>query len=93
MIFMIFIEYQESGVEMLKTWHLSKARLAAPIGTFARFQAGFLSSEDFHVFVSSIFIDFPDFHDFHRFHIFGYILVVFKIFWFFIDLHDFHRFS
>ena len=25
-----------------------KERLAAPIETFARFQAGFLSSEDFH---------------------------------------------
>ena len=29
---------------------------AAPIETFARFQAGFLSSEDFHRFLS-IFID------------------------------------
>ena len=37
-----------------------KERPAAPIETFARFQAGFLSSEDFHRFLS-IFIDF------HRF--------------------------
>ena len=42
----------------------------APIETFARFQAGFLSSEDFHCFLS-IFIDFHGstwiFIDFHRF--------------------------
>ena len=37
-----------------------KAQPAAPIETFARFQADFLSSEDFHRFLS-IFIDF------HRF--------------------------
>ena len=37
-----------------------KAGPAAPIQTFARFQAGFLSSVDFHRFLS-IFIDF------HRF--------------------------
>ena len=29
-----------------------KKRPAAPIETFARFQAGFLSSEDFHCFLS-----------------------------------------
>ena len=43
---------------------------AAPIETFARFQAGFLSSEDFHRFLS-IFIDFHRFSsillDFHIF--------------------------
>ena len=33
---------------------------AAPIETFARFQAGFLSSEDFHRFLSII----SDFHGF-----------------------------
>ena len=33
-----------------------KAGPAAPIETFARFQAGFLSSEDFHRFLS-IFMD------------------------------------
>ena len=32
-------------------------RLAAPIGTFARFQAGFLVSEDFHR-ISKFFMDF-----------------------------------
>ena len=37
-----------------------KERPGAPIEIFARFQAGFLSSEDFHRFLS-IFIDF------HRF--------------------------
>ena len=37
-----------------------KVRPAAPIETFARFQAGFLSSEDFHRFLS-IFIDFHGF--------------------------------
>ena len=46
-IFMYF------GVWMLK---LLKRQPAAPIETFARFQAGFLSSEDFHRF-PSIFID------------------------------------
>ena len=40
--------------------NLLKKRPAAPIETFARFQAGFLSSEDFHRFLS-IFIDFVDF--------------------------------
>ena len=35
-------------------------RHAAPFETFARFQAGFLSSEDFQVFVM-------EFHGFHRF--------------------------
>ena len=34
-----------------------KAGPAAPIETFARFQAGFLPSEDFHRFLS-IFMDF-----------------------------------
>ena len=29
-------------------WHDSKRRLAAPLETFARFQAGFLVSEDVH---------------------------------------------
>ena len=43
-------------------WMLTdgKVRPAAPIETFARFQAGFLSSEDFHRFLS-IFIDFHGF--------------------------------
>ena len=36
---------------------------AAPIETFARFQAGFLSSEDFHRFLL-ISIDFKDLHRF-----------------------------
>ena len=36
---------------------------AAPIETFARFQAGFLSSEDFHRFLL-IIIDFMDFYRF-----------------------------
>ena len=45
------------GVWML---NLLKKRPAAPIETFARFQAGFLSSEDFHCFLS-IFIDLYDF--------------------------------
>ena len=35
-----------------------KSRLAAPIETFARFQAGFLSSADFHRF---LIIDFDRF--------------------------------
>ena len=37
-----------------------KRRPAAPIETFARFQAGFLSSEDFHRFLLIII----DFHGF-----------------------------
>ena len=38
-----------------------KERPAAPIETFARFQAGFLSSEDFHRFLSifKVFFRFP----------------------------------
>ena len=40
-----------------------KGQPAAPIETFARFQAGFLSSEDFHRFLS-IFIDLYDFYRF-----------------------------
>ena len=36
---------------------LGDVQPAAPIETFARFQAGFLSSEDFHSFLL-IFIDF-----------------------------------
>ena len=48
------------GVWML---NLLKKRLAAPMETFARFQAGFLSSNDFHRF-RSIFIDLYDFHRF-----------------------------
>ena len=52
---------------------LLKERPAAPIETFARFQAGFLSSEDFHCFLS-IFIDFYDFYRFSQ------ILVDFHVF-------------
>ena len=40
-----------------------KVRLAAPIENFARLQAGFLSSEDFHP-ISMIFIDFMDLYNF-----------------------------
>ena len=47
-----------------------KTQPAAPIETFARFQAGFLSSEDFHRFLL-IIIDFHGFSwifmDFHGF--------------------------
>ena len=57
------------------TVYNGKERPAAPIETFARFQAGFLSSEDFHRLLDSrlvidyhrfswIFIDFIDFHGF-----------------------------
>ena len=50
-----------------------KRQPAAPIETFARFQVGFLSSEDFHGFLS-IFIDLYDFHRFSKilgdFHVF-----------------------
>ena len=48
------------GVWMLKGLKGLKVRPAAPIETFARFQAGFLSSEDFHRFIP-IFIDFHGF--------------------------------
>ena len=44
--------------------NLLKERPAAPIETFARFQSGFLSSEDFHR-IPSIFMDLKlDFHEF-----------------------------
>ena len=52
---------------------LLKLRPAAPIETFARFQDGFLSSEDFHRFLA-IFIDL---YDFHRFSL---ILIDFHVF-------------
>ena len=63
----IFIDFHDFGVWVLK---LLKARPAAPIETFARFQAGFLSSEDFHRFPSifMVFHRFPSiFIDFHEF--------------------------
>ena len=47
-----------------------KEQPAAPIETFARFQAGFLSSEDFHRFllIFMVFYRFPwIFIDFHGF--------------------------
>ena len=44
----ILMDFHDFGVWVLK---LLKARPAAPIETFARFQAGFLSSEDFHRFL------------------------------------------
>ena len=55
------------GVWVLK---LLKIRPAAPIETFARFQAGFLSSEDFHRFPSICMV-------FQRF---SWILVDFHVF-------------
>ena len=42
-----------------------KSRPAAPLVTFARFQAGLLASGDFHC-ILSMPIDFLDFHDFRR---------------------------
>ena len=52
----------ESATQTLHACRLVFLRvtLAVSIETFARFQAGFLSSEDFHRFLS-IFIDFVDF--------------------------------
>ena len=47
------------GFRGMGAWCL-KAQHAAPIETFARFQAGFLSSEDFHRFLLIII----DFHGF-----------------------------
>ena len=41
---------------MFGTWHIGESRPFVPIETFARFLAGFLSSEDFHC-ISSIFMD------------------------------------
>ena len=41
---------------MPKVFKRLKAQPAAPIEAFARFQAGFLSSEDFHRF-SQVFMD------------------------------------
>ena len=55
---------------MFRTVYNGKKQPAAPIETFARFQAGFLSSEDFHRFLL-IIIDFHGFSkifiDFHGF--------------------------
>ena len=53
-----FMEFRGSGVIMFPT---GKIRLGAPIETFARFQVGFLDSEDFQC-ILWICIDFIDFH-------------------------------
>ena len=58
------------GVWVLK---LVKGGPAAPIETFARFQAGFLSSEDFHRFL-------PIFTDLHDFYVFQFISFYFLVF-------------
>ena len=83
-----------------------KRQPAAPKETFARFQAGFLSSEDFHRFLW-IFIGFHNFSwilmDFHvfrgvetfaRFQA-GFLLSedFHRFLLIFIDLYDFYRFS
>ena len=53
-----------------------KLQPATPIETFARFQAGFLSSEDFHRF-PSIFIVFYRFPSiFIDFHVFSWIFMI-----------------
>jgi len=57
-------------------WRNGKARHGAPLETFARFQAGFVSSEKFHRF-SKIYLDLHDFHEFSQI---------------FMDLKDIHRF-
>ena len=59
------------GVWMLKL--LKSGGPAAPIETSARFQAGFLSSDDFHRFLSM----FIDLYDFYRLSL---ILVDFQVF-------------
>ena len=46
---------------MFKTWQNGMERPAAPIEAFARFQAGFLSSEDFHHRFSWFLMDVHDF--------------------------------
>ena len=43
-----------------------RSNLLPHIGTFARFQAGFSASEDFHL-ILEIFMDFIDFDKFHIF--------------------------
>ena len=57
------------GDGFLKTWHDGKGSTGCAYRNFARFQAGFLSCEDVHVFYSfhrfsKIFMDFIDFHRF-----------------------------
>ena len=63
----IFIDFHRfSWISEHECLGHGKSQPAAPIETFARFQAGFLSSEDFHRFLS-ISIDFHCFFiDFHR---------------------------
>ena len=64
------------GHVFMHFWHgcYGKAQPVAPIKTFARFQAGFLSSDDFH-HLFHIFIEFHRFAwistDFHVLHGFG----------------------
>ena len=56
--------------------NILKAGPAAPIETFARFQAGFLLSEDFH----RILLIFMVFYRFHRFSYISWILNDFHVF-------------
>ena len=58
-----------------------KEGLDAPIETFARFQAGFLSSEDFHRF-PWVFID-----------LYGFVVIFMDFDTFLCVSIDFHRFS
>ena len=62
--------FMDFGRGFLRTWRGLESGPAAPIETFARFQAGFLSSDDFHC-VLLIFIGF------HRF---SWILLDFHVF-------------
>ena len=75
---MILMSFRGSG----HMFHDGKIGPAAPISTFARFQAGFLSSEDFHGFHIFSWISI----DFHGFVFHGFSMI-------FSAVLDLHRFS
>ena len=69
-MFIDFYGFIDFGHGFLSTWRGLKIGPAAPLESFARFQAGFLSPEDFHRFLywkiltdifSMIFMSFIDF--------------------------------
>ena len=55
------------GAWMFEPWRGPEIRLAAPMKTFARFQAGFLGSDDFHQIVHCFFYRFYAFLDFFQY--------------------------
>ena len=74
---LILKDFHDFGVWVLKGLKIGPV---APVETFARFQVGFLSSEDFHCFLW-IFMDFHEFsYILMNFHDFGvWVLKLLKV--------------